>query len=622
MIANARSSSCTASTTAQSEALPGLADRQVNASMAMPRVSLAGLRQSGAKAAATLAKARVWASALSLALLGCNATKAAEAPELILHNAKIYTVDDRQPWAQALAIDAEGRIVAVGGDAEVLALANHDTERVDLRGRLVLPGFQDTHAHVLDASSEAQGDCELSPDEAIEDWLDILADCANNQSADEDEDRGAPDWLLGSGFALHTLLEAGQTPRSLLDRIIPDRPVAIMEETSHSYWLNSEALRQADIDADSPDPAGGVIVRDAKGQPTGLLLDNAGDLAMDAALPPSRALQRTYYDAVVAGQAELARNGITSVADARVFWRRGHLEAWQKAARQDQLKARTVLGLWAYPNLQDDRQLLALKALHDDDTSDLLRITQVKFYVDGIIHNTTARLRRPYEESLPGVDRHGLYYFDPPRLARYARELSEAGFDLHLHAIGDQGVRDALDAIESTGTTGRHRITHVELVAPEDIPRFRGLNATVDFQPSAYFQKPALEEYVPAIGERAHRMLPMRAIYDSGARVTLSSDWDVNALSPLGIIQNALSLGDRSLPDLDAAVRAYTLSAAYTLRQEKETGSLEVGKLADLVVLNRNIFEMPINRIGTAKVVSTYLGGEEVFRDAAATDAP
>lgn len=541
------------------------------------------------------------------AVLLAPLAQAEEAASLLLHNARIYTVDADQPWAEALAVSEEGEILAVGSRTEVEEFADDDTEFVDLGGRLVLPGFQDSHAHVLDASSEAQGDCPLQSDGTLEQWLDEIGECAEQAEGD---------WLLGSGFSLHTLLDSGESPRALLDEIAPDLPIAIMEETSHSYWLNSKALQLAGFDGERDDPEGGVILRDPQGRATGVVLDNAGDLVMDKALPPSKALQQLYYQAVLDGQDELARNGITSVADARVFWRRGHLEAWQRAAREDRLKARTSLGLWAYPQLDDGEQLAQLKALYQPgDEDDLLRITQIKLYVDGIVHNTTARLRQPYQHSLAGVDPRGLYYFGPERLARYARELASSGFDLHIHNIGDQAVRDALDAIEQVGR-GRHRLTHVELVDQSDIPRFRQLGVIADFQPSPYFTPSFLKDNQPLIGPRAYQMLPMRALYDSGARVTLSSDWDVNPLSPLGIMQNALGLGSRGLPNLEAAIRAYTLDAAYTLRQEDSTGSLEVGKQADLLVLDRDIFKLPPAQIGQARVLWTLLGGEEVYRAA------
>ena len=544
-----------------------------------------------------------------LLLLGSSLAVATEPSTTLLHNGQIYTVNAAQPWASAMVIDEDGSIVAIGSAEDVAEYVDDETEQVDLEGRLVLPGFQDTHAHVLDASSEAQGDCKVEAADDVSQWLQEIKACNGKDDGD---------WLLGWGFSLHSLLDEKKTPRELLDSVISDRPVAMMEETSHSYWLNSKALELAGIDSDTPNPTGGIILRDEEGEATGLVLDNAGDLALDKALPPSKALAEVYYQAVLAGQDELAQNGITSVADARVFWRRGHLEAWQKAARKDELKARTVLDLWAYPSLDDDEQLAELKGMYDAGNDDsLLRVMQIKFYVDGIIHNTTARLQKPYNQSLSGVDPKGLYYFSPERLERYSRELAKAGFDMHIHAIGDQAVSDALDAIEATHGQGRHRITHVELVDNVDVPRFKQLNVIADFQPSPYFTPSFLKDNVPAIGERAYQMLPMRQLYDSGARVTLSSDWDVNPLSPLGIMQNALSLGERSLPNLAAAVKAYTLDAAYTLRQEKDTGSLEVGKQADLLVLDQNIFELPTQQIGKAKVLWTLLGGEETYRDPA-----
>ena len=543
--------------------------------------------------------------ALSLLLASAGSIVCAQSAERILHNATIYTVNDQAPWAEAIAIAADGEILAVGDEQTVMAFADGGSELINLQGRLVLPGFQDTHAHVLDASSAAQGDCQLDPQAGLEDWQATLADC---QAAKPDG------WLLGWGHSLHTLLEQAASPRAVLDEISREQPIAIMEETSHSYWLNSAALAQAGIHADTPDPQGGVILKDADGEPTGVVLDNAGDLAMDKALAPSQALQAIYYQAVLDGQAALAENGITSVADARVFWRRGHLQAWQQAAAQKQLLARTTLGLWAYPGLDDAAQLAELKAMyHTAQGDELLSVSQIKFYVDGIVHNTTARLAEPYDDSLPGVDPRGVYYFTPQRLKRYVRELAQVGFDAHIHAIGDQAVSDALDAVAGAGQ-GRHRLTHVELVKAQDIPRFAKLGVIADFQPSQYFQPSFLADNYPLIGRRADQMLPMRALYNSGARVTLSSDWDVNPLSPLGILQNALSLGERSLPSLEAAIRAYTLDAAYTLRQEHTTGSLEVGKQADLVVLSNNLFELPVAQIGEVQVLWTLLGGEETYR--------
>lgn len=190
---------------------------------------------------------RVMPCCFAFVLLGSSLAIAAEPSSMLLHNGKIYTVNQAQPWASALVIDEEGRIVAIGDDDDVAEYVDDQTEVVDLEGRLVLPGFQDTHAHVLDASSEAQGDCQVSPQDDAAQWLEDLQAC-------NEKDHG--EWLLGWGFSVHSLLDEEQTPRELLDSIIADRPVAIMEETSHSYWLNSKALEMAGIDDDTENPAG------------------------------------------------------------------------------------------------------------------------------------------------------------------------------------------------------------------------------------------------------------------------------------------------------------------------------------------------------------------------------
>ena len=185
-------------------------------------------------------------------LLGSSLALADESATLLLHNATIYTVNPQQPWVSAMVIDEGGSIVAIGDDEDVAEYVDDQTETVDLEGRLVLPGFQDTHAHVLDASSEAQGDCKVDAADDVPQWLQDIAAC--NSEVDGD-------WLLGWGFSLHSLLDQHKTPRELLDSIISDRPVAIMEETSHAYWLNSKALELAGIADDTPNPEGGIILR-------------------------------------------------------------------------------------------------------------------------------------------------------------------------------------------------------------------------------------------------------------------------------------------------------------------------------------------------------------------------
>ncbi len=355
-----------------------------------------------------------------------------------------------------------------------------------------------------------------------------------------------------------------------------------------------------------------------------MLLDNAGDLAMEAALAPSPAVDELHYQGLLWSLEQLALNGITSVADARVYRTRHHHEIWQRAADEQTLTVRATLGLWAYPGHDDTQQLAELTALYDPDPSDWLQTTQVKLYSDGIVVNTTAAMLEPYVETWGVGDADGLNYFAADRLATYAAQLEAVGFDLHVHTIGDRGVREALDAVAAaTAANGqvldrRHHLTHLEYVHPADVPRFASLGVVADFQTSSEFVEPQ-HRYLEAwsLGEALidAEFLPLRAVHDTGAPVTLSSDWDVGSLSPFVGMERALTLGNgRSLPDVAAAVAAYTLTPAWALRQESLTGSLEVGKQADLIVLDQHLFDVPVTDISETKVLLTLVGGVEVHR--------
>ncbi|MBI2381506.1 MAG: amidohydrolase [Gammaproteobacteria bacterium] len=482
---------------------------------------------------------------------------------------------------------------------------------VDLKGRLVLPGLHDVHMHPLEAGLDVVS-CILDADRPIAEQRDTIAGCA---------DQGEREWVLGWGHSLRLLEAAGESPLAILDELIPDRPAAFMEETSHSVWVNSKALELAGIDAATPHPQGGAILKDRRGMPNGILLDAAGDAVFDLALPAGRELAEHNYAGLLHGLKAAAENGITSLVDARVYWRRGYLAAWQRAEREGKLSARASLSLWAYPGMDDEEQLGALKAMYRDEPGSLLRVNQVKFYADGVLHNTTAALHQPYRDYYPEVGPYGLNYFTEERLARYITELEKTGFDAHVHAIGDRGVHEALNAIETAREANgmnpgaRHRLTHLELVDQRDRPRFKALGVIADMQVAGDFALPQNHgEMEPLIGERAYEMLPLRSLWEAGARLTLSSDWDVSALSPFVGMQHALQLGEESLPDLASAVQAYTLDAAHALHQENQTGSLEVGKAGDLVVLDQDIFRLPVSRIGKTKVLMTVLGGKPVYR--------
>ncbi|CAM2070518.1 Amidohydrolase [Sulfidibacter corallicola] len=538
----------------------------------------------------------------------CMVNGLEDVEEILLVNGEVYTVDSQNPWVQALLI-RDGVIVHVGTNESARAQAGPGATEIDLEGRMAMPGIHDVHMHPLEARSPFSGTCIL--DTAVTDpeqYIPVLRQCAPDQQA--------TDWVLGWGHSVFTLLEAQRRPVDILDEAIPDRPAAIMEETSHSFWVNSLALERAGIDADTPNPPGGVIVKDpATGEPTGILFDSAGDLVMDLAWQPTEEIKELNYEGLLEALGELNRHGITSVCEGRTYWKRDFQDAWQRAERESRLTVRAILGLWAYPSMNDEAQLAELRGLYRNDPDALLRQNQVKVYADGILINSTAAMLEPYKETLGDIpSQTGLNYFTEARLARYIEELDPLGFDFHIHAIGDRGVREALNAIEAGQDAGRHRLTHLEVVNPEDYDRFRTLNVIADMQVSGDFAQPQnWIEVAFLIGNRSQNLIPLKDLHEAGARISLSSDWDVSSLNPFVGMQRALTRAPQNLPDLATAVRAYTLDAAYVMRQEDRVGSLEVGKRADLIVLDRNIFQVGTTAIGSTSVLLTMLDGRIVY---------
>mgnify|MGYP005988535071 FL=1 len=568
-------------------------------------------------------KAKILASVLMTSLLqacggaqadnGSDSNARSESRQLWL-NGDIYTVNKEQPWAQAMVIE-KGQLIFVGAEAEAKTWVNENTQIHDLQGKTVLPGLHDVHLHPLEAASE-EIQCLLDSSRSISDWVGSMKLCAQqNPQVSDDE------WLLGWGHSILTLVESNTDPRLLLDALNETRPIAIMEETSHSVWVNSKALELLELDGViiEQDIEGGAVLLNAQGKSTGILLDGAGDLAFDLAMAETPERLERNYQSLLSGLDEVAKNGITSIVDARIYWQRGYLKAWQRARAENALTARSVLSLWAYPNIDDEKQIKHLISLYENDAESLLRINQVKFYSDGITHNATSALLAPYKEYYEEVGPTGLNYFDEQRLTQYATALSNAGFNRHIHAIGDRAVRESLNAIEaaqvSTKKQARHRLTHVEMVAEVDKKRFADLNVVADFQLAGEFTHPEnFAEMEPLIGERAHSQLPVRDIYDTGATVTLSSDWDVSSLSPFVGMQNALTRGEQSLPDLAAVIEAYTINGAYVMDQEHIVGSLEAGKEADFIIIDQNIFEVDVNKISQTQVLKTVLAGELVYQ--------
>jgi len=532
----------------------------------------------------------------------------AYAAPLVLANAKVHTVNPAAPSAQAIAMDEDGVIIAVGDEVSVLRAAGEGAERVDLGGMLVLPGFQDAHMHLVEAGVN-EILCEFEPFDTLESTLATVEDCLKSS-------RTA--WVLGSGVSMTNLLDQSDNPIALLDEIAPDRPVLILDDIGHGAWANSAAMRAAGYDTMRDNPPGGIILRDATtGKPNGVVLENAQQKLRNLAFPDTPDNVDFAYESMLPTLETMAENGITSVSDAGGFWPQGHVKVWQKALANDTLTVRASNALYVYPDLPFDAQMASLKALYSKDPGSLLRFNQAKIYVDGILEQRTGAVLAPYKQGA-GIDHgfeSGFLYFDEATLDRYSEALSKAGFQLHYHVTGDRGARLALDAIaKADPAPGPHRLTHLYLLDETDYPRFKELGAVADFQLAPSSLDPAYDRFIRAfIGDRADRMMPAGKLSDMGAAVAMSSDFDADELSPLVKIQAAVARKKDGARDVVTAIEWMTINPARLLRQDATTGSIEVGKFADLVVIDRDILTLPARDIGKAKVKATLLQGEAVY---------
>lgn len=523
------------------------------------------------------------------------------------YNGKIFTVNEAQPWAEALIIE-KNKIVFVGSSSEAEQKIEKGAEKINLQGKLVLPGFHDVHMHPMEVGSTTTVFTLNENESDAENYISTIKKAA--------QDNPNVKWLIGFGHSIGALFDAQRSPLEIIDEAVSDRPVIIMEQTSHSMWINSKGLELAGITTASKNPQGGIIMKD-NGALNGILIDNAGDVAYQQALTALKDANGEYDGMVSYVLPELAKHGITSVSDARTYWKRDQHKTWKNLADNGKLTARFNLGLWAYPTADDASQIASLKTLFENNENSLLKINQIKLYSDGITHNTTAALHSNYKEDyFNQPTNNGLNYFTENRIAKYIQELESVGFDFHIHAIGDRGVTEALNAIQKSGSDkGRHRLTHVEMISLSDMNRFKQLNVTADAQVAGDFTQPQNWHHNNHLlgSTLADNQVPMKSLKEAGARLTLSSDWNVSSLNPFIGLQNAVTRSPQNI-SLEEAIKAYTINGAYVMRQENKVGSLEVGKLADFVVLDRDIFTIPISQIKQTKVILTIFNGKEIYK--------
>jgi len=528
--------------------------------------------------------------------------------DMILTNANIYG----HAKANSIVI-RDGKIVFIGKSKASTAYRTKDTEMVDLEQAYVMPGFIDNHNHVFEAASEAGGNCELDMDASLEDQIPYLKACSQNAKSNG--------WLMGYGFSLDAVLAEDNryTPLEVIDRIFPTQPVVLMEQTSHSMWVNSVALKLAGITKNSPEPQGGKILKDEDtGELNGILFDNAGDIIMEMAWNSLENQFDQSYDGLMNGLEEAAAHGITTIGDGRLYWKRGWYDVWQQAEKEGDLTARVSLRPWIYPADSMPPQLAFLKTIQSSDKSRLLLVDQVKMYSDGIFINGTAKTLDAYDETYIPDEPNGINYIAPKQMKTWLSALDKIGYSAHVHAIGDGAIRESLNAIEharSQGSKKPYTLTHVELVNTKDVARFAQLDVTADFQVGSDYVAQHDHQWAEAFlgKERTHSLMNLRAIFDTGANVTLSSDWNVHDINPLVGIANSLKMGKTGLPDVYSAIDAYTINAADSLGISDITGSITVGKSADFAILERDITRLSASAIAKTEILMTVLQGDIVF---------
>jgi predicted amidohydrolase YtcJ len=545
--------------------------------------------------------------------------------DLVLTGGAVYTLDAARSWAQAVAV-CGGRIVAVGTDADMRPYVGPGTEVVSLRGRMLLPGFQDAHVHASGGGLE-RSQCDLTGEHTREGYLAAIRSYSGRNPGAE--------WITGGGWGMD-VFPGGVPSKDDLDTAVPDRPVFLSNRDHHGAWVNSRALELAGVDAATPDPPDGRIERTPAGEPQGTLHEGAMNLVQRVVPAVTLAEQ---VAGILAGQRYLHALGITAWQEAIV----GEyavvpdcFEAYREVDRQGLLTARVTGALW-WQRSAGLSQLDFLAERRAIASSGRFRTTSVKIMQDGVCENFTAAMLSPY------LDGHGhetqgrgTSFFDPAELNEAVTAIDARGFGVHIHAIGDRAVREALDAIAAARhanglSQGRHHIAHIQVIHPEDVPRFREQSVVANCQPLWASNEPQMTELtLPFLGpERSAWQYPFGSLAASGAQLCFGSDWPVSSPNPMWQMHTAVNR--TTAPDypfrgpdtdtpflpgeriaLPAAIAAFTIGSAYVNHDEHDAGSVEPGKRADLVVLDRNLFTEPAAEIAQAEVDLTLVDGAVV----------
>lgn len=585
-----------------------------------------GTRRSGAG----LFTGAIVATAALLGMLGqlCHASDTDTAADLLLMNGRVYTVTADQPWVGAMAVKG-GKILATGSAEDMNSYRGEQTRVIDLDGKMVMPGIIDAHLHPAWGGIKEVFQCNFAFTATPEEIAAIISKCVAEQTDSQ--------WIIGGQWTSDFFVDNPMpSPRLWLDKVSGDKAVILTDDSGHNHWANSRALELIGINADSKDPPGGKIGREADGSTPNGILEEAFMLVRKSI--PEWTIEQQVRGAEYAVQTA-NRFGITGMKDASAT--APEAEAFYRLDQAGKLTANVATAL----------TLEKKGALSEADIAEYVRMRSqfqsphvhtnfAKIFLDGVpTASRTAAVLEPYvplhKDDPPN---YGSMHLEPEQLAEAVTELDRRGFTVKIHAAADRSARAALDAIERArkvnGDSGlRHEIAHAEFIAEVDIPRFASLNAVADFSPYIWFPSPITDSIKGAMGERGNYFWPARKLLDSGAPMLVGSDWpsavpDMNPWTGMeALITRADPLGKypgtlwaEQAISLEEALELFTLAGARALKIDAQTGSLAPGKSADFIVLQDNLFEIPVERISDTRVQMTFFEGELVYRDEASGD--
>ena len=550
---------------------------------------------------------------LAFGTFGTQILLAAETADTIITNARVYTVNPQQKWAEAIAVRAD-KIIFVGDAKSAESYKGPSTKVIDAKGKLVLPGFTDCHVHFM-SGSLGLTQVDLTGANTIEEIQKRVKDYAAAHPT-------LP-WITGMGWQYPTFGATALPNKKILDDVMVDRPVYLVAYDGHSSWANSKALAMAGIDRNTPDPPNGKIVRDANGEATGALKEAAGDLVERLMPKPTREERLT---ALRKGLHEANRLGVVRVHSAGGDFE--YLDLYDELRKNGELTVRQYIAYFLDPPELKPEAIEKIEQARKKYNDEWISGGAVKTMLDGVVEAHTAAMLGTYADD---TSQSGKLFWDPDKYKQAIAELDKRGLQIFTHAIGDRAVRTALDAYENAqrtnhSTDDRPRIEHIETITAEDIPRFGKLGVIASFQPlHTDPNEDTLKVWAVAAGpDRVSRAWPWRSVESTGGKLAFGSDWPVVTISPWPGVQNALTRqtaeGEpaggwvpKERINIEDAVRGYTLGAAFAGRREKTEGSLETGKLADVIILSKDLFTIEPPDILSEEVLVTMVGGKVVY---------